>query len=58
MDSFWQFVDWLQSIPVICLIGLLYAVAFLLLPFAQWVYYRRLIKKYGKKYADEIVRRM
>ena len=58
MDSFMQFVDWLQSIPVIFLIGLLYAVAFLLLPFVQWIDYRRMVKKYGKKYADEIARRM
>lgn len=50
-------VDWLQSIPVVCLIGLCYGFAFLLLPFAQWIEYRHDVKKYGKDYADEIARR-
>lgn len=37
--------------------GLLFGVAFLFLPFAQWVGYKRDCKKYGKEYADEIARR-
>lgn len=51
------FIDWLIEIPVLCKIGLAYAVAFLLLPLAQWIDYRIMVKKYGKEEADEIARR-
>lgn len=50
-------IDWLIEIPVICKIGLCYAIAVLLLPLAQWIEYRYDVKKYGKEYADEIARR-
>ena len=52
-----EIVMWLESIPVICLIGLCYCVAFMLLPIAQWIEYRVWVKKYGKEYADELARR-
>lgn len=35
-----------------------WAGAFLLLPVAQWIEYKRDCKKHGKKQADEIWRRM
>ena len=41
-------IDFLIEIPVICLIGLMYGVAFLLLPLAQWIDYKRDVRKYGK----------
>lgn len=50
-------VEYLQTIPVICLIGLLYGIAFLILPVAQWIEYHAWVKKYGKDYADELARR-
>lgn len=50
-------VEYLESIPVICLIGLCYAVAFLFLPLGQWIEYKCWVKKYGKDYADEMARR-
>lgn len=50
-------IDFLIEIPVICLIGLMYGVAFLLLPLAQWIDYKRDVRKYGEEYADEIARR-
>ena len=52
-----DFCEWLQGIPVICLMGLIYGVAFLLLPIAQWIDYKLMRKKYGKDVADEIMRR-
>lgn len=52
-----DFIEWLIELPVVCKIGLCYAIAFLLLPFAQWISYKRDVKKYGKEYADEIARR-
>jgi hypothetical protein len=35
-----------------------YAGAFLLIPIAQWISYKRDCKKHGKEQADEIWRRM
>ena len=52
-----DFIDWLIEIPVICKIGLCFAVAFLLLPLGQWLDYRRWAKEDGKEEADEIARR-
>lgn len=52
-----DFIDWLIEIPVICKIGLCFGIAVLFLPLAQWIDYRRDVKKYGKEYADEIARR-
>lgn len=51
------FIDWLIEIPVQCKIGIVYAIAILLLPIGQWIDYRIMIKKYGKEEADEIARR-
>ena len=50
-------VEFLQGLPIICLIGLIYGVAFLLLPIAQWIDYKLMCKKYGRDEADEIMRR-
>ena len=52
-----DFIEWLIEIPVICKIGLCFAVALLLLPLAQWFNYRLWVKKYGKEEADEIAKR-
>ena len=57
MEKFYAFIDWLQSIPVVCLIWLLYGVAFLLVPLFQWIGYRSWVKQYGKEEADEMARR-
>ena len=57
MKTIYKIIEWLIEIPVVCKIGLCYAIAFLLLPFAQWISYKRDVKKYGKEYADEIARR-
>ena len=51
-------VEYLLSIPTICLIGLLFGIAFMLLPIARRIEYRVLVKKYGKDCADEFVRRL
>jgi len=51
-----RIVEYLQGLPVICLIGLIYGVAFLLLPIAQWIDYKLMCKKYGRDKADEIMR--
>ena len=53
----YEITVWLESIPVICLIGLCYGLAFLLLPIGQFVEYRIWVKKYGKEMADELARR-
>ena len=52
-----DFIEWLIELPVLCKIGLCYALAILFLPFAQWIAYKRDAKKHGKEYADEIARR-
>ena len=52
-----EVVTWLESIPTICLIGLCFGVAFMLLPIAQRIEYKVWVKKYGKEYADELQRR-
>lgn len=52
-----EFIDYLESIPVICLIGLVWAVAILFLPLLQWLEYRHNVKEHGKEVADEIRRR-
>jgi len=52
-----DFIDRLIEIPVICKIGLCFGIAVLFLPLAQWIDYRRDVKKYGKEYADELARR-
>ena len=51
-------IDNLLEILVPCLIGLCYAGAFLLLPFAQFIEYKRDCKRHGKDQANEIWRRM
>ncbi len=51
------FIDYLLKIPVICLMGLMFGIAILQLPFVQWIDHKRDCKKYGKEYADEIARR-
>ena len=43
---------------VFMLLGVCYAGAFLLIPIAQWIEYKRDCKKHGKEQADEIWRRM
>ena len=45
-------------IDAIAFVGIGWAVAFLLLPIGQWISYKRDCKKYGKKQADEIWKRM
>ena len=45
-------------IDVLALVAIGWAVAILLLPFAQWIEYRRLRKKHGQETANEIWRRM
>lgn len=45
-------------LDVFMLLGVCYAVAFLLLPITQWIEYKRDCKKHGKEQADEIWRRM
>lgn len=57
MEMIEGIVDWLIDLPVVCQLGICFAVAFILLPFAQWISYKRDVKKYGKEYADEIARR-
>lgn len=52
-----EVVTWLESIPTICLIGLCYCVAIILLPIGQWMEYKVWVKKYGKEIADELARR-
>lgn len=52
-----DFIDWLIECPVICKLGLCYGGALLFVPLTQWVEYRRWVKKYGKKEADELARR-
>ena len=52
-----ELIEWLTGIPVICLIGLCYAFAILLLPIGQLIEYKMLCKKCGKEEADEIMRR-
>ena len=51
------FIDWLIELPVLCQLGLVWGIALMLIPFAQWISYKRDCKKYGKEYADEIARR-
>lgn len=43
---------------VFMFLGIAWAGAILLLPVGQWVEYKRDCRKYGKKQADEIWRRM
>lgn len=50
-------IEYLESIPVPCLIGLVYACAFLVLPIAQRINYWSLVKRYGKEEADEMMAR-
>ena len=50
-------LEWLQRIPIVCLIGLLYFIAFLLLPICQLLRFKYWVKKYGKEEATEIARR-
>lgn len=57
MDAILRFVEFLESIPVICRIGLLYGIAICLLPLGQFIMYRSWVKKYGKEEADEMARR-
>ena len=57
MNEWIRIIEWLIEIPVVCKIGLCYAVAFLFLPLVQWISYKQDMKKYGKEYADEIARR-
>ena len=45
-------------LDVLFLLGIGYAGAYLLLPIAQWIDYKRDCKKHGKEQADEIRRRM
>ena len=45
-------------IDAIAFVGIGWAVAFLLLPIGQWISYKRDCKKYGKKQADDIWKRM
>lgn len=45
-------------LDVFALLGIGYAGAFLLIPIAQWIEYKRDCKKHGKEQADEIRRRM
>lgn len=45
-------------LDVFALLGIAYAGAFLLIPIAQWISYKRDVKKHGKEQADEIWRRM
>ncbi|MBR4589122.1 MAG: hypothetical protein IKO36_00545 [Bacteroidaceae bacterium] len=53
-----KIINNLTYIPVPILIGLCYAVAFLMLPFSQFIDYKCDCKKYGKDTANEIWRRM
>lgn len=41
----------------VCLVGLIYGIAIILLPIMQWIDYKLDVKKYGKEVADEIARR-
>ena len=43
---------------VLTILAIAWAGAILLLPIGQWVEYKRDCKKYGKKLADEIWKRM
>ena len=52
-----DFIDYLASIPVPCLIGLCWAFAIIFLPLVQWIEYRHDVKEHGKEVADEIWRR-
>ena len=52
-----DFIDYLASIPVPCLIGLCGAFAIIFLPLVQWLEYRHDVKEHGKEVADEIWRR-
>lgn len=57
MEALARFVDYVVYLPVPCLIGLMYGMAFLFVPIAQAIEYRRDCKKFGKEYADELWRR-
>lgn len=50
-------IEYLMDMPIVCLLGLIYCAAFLLLLIAQWIDYKLMYKKYGKEEADEIIRR-
>lgn len=52
-----EIVEWLIEIPVICLIGLVYVIALLMLPISWEIEYRVWVKRYGKETANEIIRR-
>ena len=45
-------------LDAVAFVGLSYVGAILLIPLYQWISYKRDCKKYGKKQADEIWRRM
>lgn len=47
-----------NMLDVFAFLGIGYAGAFLLIPIAQWIEYKRDCKKHGKEQADEIWRRM
>lgn len=53
-----DFVAFMEEIPVVCLLGLIWGAALMLLPIAQWIDYKLTCKKYGKEEADEMFRRM
>ena len=59
MNELFDFVDNLyNSIGVIGVIGLMWGIAFVLVPILQLFEYIHDCKKYGKEYADELHRRM
>lgn len=59
-DKLDSFMFWYGSSPfnVVLVIGLMWGIAFILVPIVQIIQYHIDCKKYGKEYTDELYRRM